>query len=147
MLSARACLTGGHTRGAGRRGRGRGRGEKESEGMAVKGGMQPLHALFCCTSATFHCKPTPCIALLNIQMTWLHDRQRACLRWCRSAPRRWSLLVFCFWVTTSACLRLLPSCPLILESMICIIPSGSHHSDRSAGQREGGYVHLDCCGW
>lgn len=23
--------------------------------------------------------------------------------------------------------------------------SGPYHSDRPAGQREGGYVHLDCC--
>lgn len=25
-------------------------------------------------------------------------------------------------------------------------PSGPHHSDGSAGQREGRHVHLDCCG-
>lgn len=111
MLSARACLTGGHTRGAGRRSGEWEGGRRRARGWRWKGGCSPFTTLFCCTSTTFHCKPTLCITLLNIQITWLDDRQRACLRWCRSAPRRWILFVFCLWVTTSASLCFLPSCP------------------------------------
>lgn len=37
----------------------------------------------------------------------------------------------------------------LLGNEFCLFlyhPSGPHHSDGSAGQREGRHVHLDCCG-